>query len=227
MTGEPGTGGKRPVGPGRNPQRPTAPGGAGRVIAGVARGRRLAAPGAGTRPLTDRLKQSLFAILEPVLRGRAFLDLFAGSGAGGIEALSRGVATSVFVEKHPGALHMIERNLRTASLLGPAARIVSKDVPSWLASEAASTSGGSGGFVAILIDPPYDSPELLRRSLEAIAAAGPGAVLAVDGVVVAKHARTQAPDGKVGLLRSAREERFGDTTLTFYRWTAAEGEEDR
>src|SRR5215207_9149746 len=109
----------------RRPLRPTAPGGAGRVIAGVARGRRLAAPGAGTRPLTDRVKQSLFAILEPDIRGRAFLDLFAGSGAGGIEALSRGAALAVFVEKHPGAVHMVERNLRTASLLGPRARLVS------------------------------------------------------------------------------------------------------
>ena len=65
-------------------------GSAGRVIAGSAAGRRLSAPGPGTRPLADRVKQTLFAILEPELRGRAFLDLFAGSGAGGIEALSRG-----------------------------------------------------------------------------------------------------------------------------------------
>ena len=222
MTSEP----KRPVGPGRNPQRPTAPGGAGRVIAGVARGRRLAAPGAGTRPLSDRVKQSLFAIIEPEVRGRAFLDLFAGSGAGGIEALSRGAGNAVFVEKHPGALHMIERNLRTSSLLGPRALIVSKDVLAWLGGPDA-TSTAPGGFAAILVDPPYDSPELLRRSLEAIATAGAGAILAVDGVVIAKHFQKDESERRIGLLRSDREERFGDTMLTFYRWTAAEGEEDR
>jgi len=224
VTDEPG--GKRPVGPGRNPQRPTAPGGAGRVIAGVARGRRLAAHGAGTRPLTDRVKQSLFAIIEPEIRGRAFLDLFAGSGAGGIEALSRAAASAVFVEKHPGALHMIERNLRTASLLGPRARIVSRDVLAWLGGDEAAAAA-PGGFAAILVDPPYDSPQLLERTLAAIAATGPGGVLAADGVLVAKHFKKDPPTLKVGLLRSNREAGFGDTMLTFYRWTAAEGEEDR
>lgn len=217
----------RRVSAGRTPQRPTAPGGAGRVIAGVARGRRLAAPGAGTRPLTDRVKQSLFAIIEPEVRGRAFLDLFAGSGAAGIEALSRGAATAVFVEKHPGALHMIERNLRTASMLGARARLVARDVIGWLATDDARLASGADGFAAILVDPPYDSPDLLRRSLEAIALAGPAGILATDGVVIAKHFRKDAPSGKVGLLRSDREERFGDTMLTFYRWTVAESEEDR
>jgi 16S rRNA (guanine966-N2)-methyltransferase len=226
MSGDPEP--KRPVGPGRNPQRPTAPGGAGRVIAGVARGRRLAAPGAGTRPLTDRLKQSLFAIIEPEVRGRAFLDLFAGSGAGGIEALSRGASSAVFVEKHPGALHVVERNLRASSLLGPRARIVSNDVLLWLAGpDAARVAGAAGGFAAVLVDPPYDSPDLLARSLAAIASAGPGVIVAADGVVIAKHDRKEGPGGRIGLLRSAREERFGDTMLTFYRWTAAEGAEDR
>lgn len=196
------------------------------MIAGVARGRRLSAPGAGTRPLTDRVKQSLFAIIEPEIRGRAFLDLFAGSGAGGIEALSRGASQAVFVEKHPGAVHMVERNLRTASLLGPRARIVSRDVLAWLATPEASTTA-AGGFAAILVDPPYDSPDLLARTLAAIEAAGPGGVLAEDGLVVAKHARQAVPEPRIGLLRSAREERFSDTMLTFYRWTAAEEEQDR
>jgi 16S rRNA (guanine966-N2)-methyltransferase len=202
----------------RRPQRPTAPGGAGRVISGVARGRRLAAPGAGTRPLGDRVKQSLFAILEPEVRDRPFLDLFAGSGAGGIEALSRGAGTAVFVEHHPGALHMIERNLRTASLFGPRATIVPRDVLAWLRERR----GDVEPFAAILVDPPYDRPELLTRTLEAVAAAGPGRLLAADGVLVAKHDRRVSPEGRIGLLRSSREARFGDTVLTFYRWTAQE-----
>ena len=69
------------------------------MIAGTARSIRLDAPGPGTRPLGDRVKQTLFAILEPDLRGAAFLDLFAGSGAAGIEALSRGAARATFVER--------------------------------------------------------------------------------------------------------------------------------
>jgi 16S rRNA (guanine966-N2)-methyltransferase len=199
------------------------PGGAGRVIAGVAKGRRLAAPGAGTRPLTDRVKQSLFAILEPEVRGRAFLDLFAGSGAAGIEALSRGAAEATFVESHVGAAHMVERNLRTASLLGPRATIVPREAVAWLRDAAAARRA----FAAILVDPPYDRPDLLARALEAIAAAGRDGVLAAGGVVVAKHFGKAAPGARIGLLRSARTERFGETMLTFYRWSAAdEGEED-
>ena len=73
------------------------------MIAGSAKGIRLRAPGPGTRPLSDRVKQTLFAILEPELEGARVLDLFAGSGAGGIEALSRGAASATFVEHDSGA----------------------------------------------------------------------------------------------------------------------------
>jgi len=80
---------------------------AGRVIAGRARGIRLAGPGEGTRPIGDRVKQTLFAILDPDLPGCAFLDLYAGSGAAGIEALSRGAASATFVERDPSATAVI------------------------------------------------------------------------------------------------------------------------
>jgi 16S rRNA (guanine966-N2)-methyltransferase len=207
---------RRPVAHREGPSRPAAAGGAGRVIAGVAKGRRLAAPGPGTRPLGDRVKQSLFAILEADIRDRAFLDLFAGSGAGGIEALSRGAAEVVFVEQHAAALQAIERNLRTASLVGLRATIVARDAIAWLADPRAAR-----GFAAILLDPPYDRPDLMARALEAIAARGPGAVLAADGVVIAKHFQKAPPNVRFGLLGSARELRFGDTALTFYRWAEA------
>ena len=191
------------------------------MIAGVARGRRLVAPGEGTRPLGDRVKQSLFAILEPTVRDGAFLDLFAGSGAAGIEALSRGASEAVFVEHSRQVGGYIERNLRTASLAGTRTRIVIADAVRWLAGPDAG-----GRFAAILLDPPYDAPHRAERSLETIAAAGPGAVLAEEGVAVVKHGRRTPPTAKVGLLRSFREERFGETTLTFYRWsTPDEGEE--
>jgi RNA methyltransferase, RsmD family len=197
---------------------------AGRVIAGTARGRLLVSPGEGTRPLGDRVKQTVFAILEPTIRGRAFLDLFAGSGAAGIEALSRGAQRAVFVERDAGAIKTIERNLSAAGFAAPQARVDRSQVGTWFNQKALSL----GPFAAILIDPPYDLPELLLAALESIAGAGPGAILERDGVVVAKHFWKTAPPARIGLLRSARERRFGETGLTFLRWAdAEEGEEDR
>ncbi len=197
---------------------------AGRVIAGTAKGRALVSPGEGTRPLGDRVKQTLFAILEPTIRNRAFLDLFAGSGAAGIEALSRGASRAVFVERDAGAVKAIERNVAACGFAGPAARVDRSQVGTWFNQKALAL----GPFAGILVDPPYDLPELLLASLESIAAAGPGAILEADGVVVAKHFWKASPPARIGLLRSARERRFGETGLTFLRWAeATEGEEDR
>lgn len=208
---------------------------AGRVIAGTARGRLLVSPGEGTRPLGDRVKQTLFAILEPAIRDRAFLDLFAGSGAAGIEALSRGAAQAVFVERDAGAIRAIERNLAAAGFAAPRARVVRSQVGTWFNSqsrEADAREKGTPGparvgpFAAILVDPPYDLPELTQAALESIAAAGPGGILERDGVVVAKHF-WKTPPAEVGLLRSARERRFGESGLTFLRWAEpmSDGEE--
>lgn len=196
---------------------------AGRVIAGTARGRALVSPGEGTRPIGDRVKQTLFAILEPTIRDRTVLDLFAGSGAAGIEALSRGGREVVFVERDPGAVQAIERNLAATNLAGSRARVIRSQVGTWF------NSGPKPGapYAAIVIDPPYDLPELLLAALEAIAAAGPGVILEPDGIVVAKHFWMTPPPARIGLLRSARERRFGETTLTFLRWGDEESEEDR
>lgn len=200
---------------------------AGRVIAGTARGRALVSPGDGTRPIGDRVKETLFAILEPTIRNRTFLDLFAGSGAAGIEALSRGARAADFVERDPGAVSTIERNLAATGLDGPAARVIRSQVGTWCNS---GTKPGAP-YAAVLIDPPYDLPELLEAALQSIADAGPGVLLEADGVAVAKHFSKTPPPVRIGLLRSARERRFGDTTLTFLRWAErgadVEGEEDR
>ena len=161
----------------------------------------------------DRLKQALFAILEPGIRGRAFLDLFAGSGAAGIEALSRGAAQVVFVERDAAAIRAIEANLATTGL-APSAIVVRSDAPAWLARDGS----GFGGFAAVLADPPYDRSELLLESLAVIAAAGSEGILAGDGVVVAKHFGKATVPAEIGLLRSVRERHFGETTLTFLRW---------
>jgi len=188
---------------------------AGRVIAGSARGIRLRAPGAGTRPFADRVKQTLFAILEPELDGARVLDLFAGSGAGGIEALSRGAASAIFVEKDQGAAAVIDTNLRAAGLAGPDATVIRWDVVRWLAEANAGAA-----FDLVLVDPPYAETDVLIRTLTALGAAD--APLAPGARVVAKHFWRDRPPDRIGLLASERDRRFGETALTFYR-----REEDR
>ncbi len=191
--------------------------GAGRVIAGSARGLRLIAPASGARPLGDRLKEALFAMLEPEVRGQAFLDLFAGSGAGGIEALSRGAARVVFVDRSADAFAATTRNLQ-ATHLAPSGSIVRGDAIAWLRG----AGRGAGPFRAILVDPPYDEPMLIAAALEEIAAAGPGVLLAAAGVVVVKHPRRNPPEPRIGLLASVRERQFGESGLAFLRWQADE-----
>lgn len=186
-------------------------GDAGRVIAGTAGGRRLRAPGPGTRPLSDRVKQALFAILEPDLPGARFLDLFAGSGAGGIEALSRGAAAAVFVEQDPAALRTLAANLEATGLAGGILR--QADAAAYLSGAAPA----DGPFDIILADPPYARSDLLLAILEALGRDADGRLLASGGRVVAKHFWRDAPPGRIGLLASERERRFGDTALTFYR----------
>ena len=184
---------------------------AGRVIAGSARGIRLAAPGPGTRPLGDRVKQTLFAILEPDLPGARVLDLFAGSGAAGIEALSRGAALAVFVERDEAAVRVIEANLARARLAA-GARVVRAEVMAYLAGPLSA----AGPFDVALLDPPYAEPGLLARALERLGDPACG-LLAPEARVVAKHFWRPPPPARTGLLASERERRFGETALTFYR----------
>ncbi len=188
---------------------------AGRVIAGTAKGIRLRAPGPGTRPIADRVKQTLFAILEPELDGARVLDLFAGSGAGGIEALSRGAAAAIFVEKDQGAAAVIDANLKVTGLAGPATAVIRWDVVRWL-GEAPTDDR----FDLVLVDPPYAETALLGRVLELLG--GPGAPLAADARVVAKHFWRDRPPERVGRLVVERERRFGETALTFYRLMSSE-----
>jgi len=198
-------------------------GGAGRVIAGSASGRRLSAPGPGTRPLTDRVKQTLFAILEADLPGSGFLDLCAGTGAGGIEALSRGARLAVFVERDGRACQVIAENLQRTGLAGPAAVIVRADALAWL-DRAARPDGERwrGPFDVVLIDPPYDEAPLLEAILAALGGQAGERLLDPAATVVAKHFWRDAPPARIGLLGSTRERRFGETALTFYRRAGTE-----
>jgi 16S rRNA (guanine966-N2)-methyltransferase len=190
---------------------------AGRVIAGSAGGLRLSAPGEGTRPLSDRVKQSLFAALESAM-GSAwpapFLDLFAGSGAAGIEALSRGAPTVVFVEKDHRAARVITENLRRTSLIGGAV-IVQRDALAYL-SIGAEAADRYEGFGAVVIDPPYADTDALAASLERLGDQTLG-WLRDDAVVIAKHFWRDQPPPRAGILRMDHVKRFGETALTFYR----------
>jgi 16S rRNA (guanine966-N2)-methyltransferase len=181
---------------------------AGRVIAGTARATRLEAPGEGTRPLADRVKQTLFAILEPDLPGASFLDLFAGSGAAGIEALSRGAAHATFVERDKAAVSVIKANL-TRTHLADRATVTRADALTWLRDPARTHEPP---LTLVVIDPPYDDTPAMTAALVAV-----GPLLTLNARVVAKHFWRAAPPARVGLLASDRERRFGETALTFYR----------
>jgi 16S rRNA (guanine966-N2)-methyltransferase len=175
----------------------------------MARGIRLAAPGPGTRPLGDRVKQTLFAVLEPDLRDAAVLDVFAGSGAAGIEALSRGARHATFVERDRAAARVIEDNLRRTHLAARAT-VVRADAVAWLTARGAPVEP----WDVAIVDPPYGETDLLGRIMDALARPG---VLSPNGRVVAKHFWRDTPPAQIGLLASERERRFGETALTFYR----------
>jgi len=195
----------------RSPLTPMAE--AGRVIAGAARGIRLEGAPAGTRPLSDRVKQALFASLESegAFSG-GFLDLFAGIGAAGLEALSRGATSATFVERNATAIALIESNLRRTGLSG--ANIVRGDVLRYL---SAGRPAAQAPFAASVVDPPYVDL-LLTPTLELLGDAR-HRWLAAGAVVVGKHFWRDAPAPRIGGLILDRQRRFGETMLSFYRQT--------
>lgn len=184
--------------------------GAGRVIAGSAGGIALLAPGPGTRPLADRAKQAVFGALEPLLPGAAVLDVCAGSGAAGIEALSRGAARAVLVERDPAAVRVIGENLRRTGLADRAV-VVRRDAVAALRALAAAGER----FDLAIVDPPYAEAGLRESILGLLG--DPGGPLGAGATVVATSHWREPPGAEVGLLRSVRVRRFGETAMTFYR----------
>jgi 16S rRNA (guanine(966)-N(2))-methyltransferase RsmD len=179
-----------------------------RIISGEFRGRRLKAPaGLGTRPTSDRLREALFNILGAEVAGSRFLDLFAGSGAVGLEAASRGAESVVFVEHSRRALALLEENIESCGA-GETSRIVPKDVVGALRSFAAQGLE----FDIAYVDPPYDAG-LYGTVLGML---GRGELVAPDGVVVVeRRARGELAD-EYGALRHYRDVTHGDSTLAFY-----------
>lgn len=189
---------------------------AGRVITGSAGGRRLVAPGEGTRPLAAKVKQALFSILGAA-HPRAWqvpaLDLFAGSGAAGIEALSRGAPAALFVERDGRAARVIAANLERTGL-GARGRVARREVAAVLAAGAAGVPEAPFGIV--IVDPPYEAADAVRSTLERLTDPALG-WLADDAVVAAKHFWRDAPPDTVGGLAVLRRRRFGETALSVYR----------
>lgn len=181
-----------------------------RVIGGHDRGRRLRAPrGPRTRPTADRVRETLFDVLGPAVAGARVLDLFAGTGAVGIEALSRGAARVVLVERDQSALRALRANLAALGAPRAAARVMAGDVLHVLPELGAQ----EGPFDFVFVDPPY-ATTLAGRTLEALVAAR----VCRDGteVVVQHSTRTVLPSVH-GLSAHRRPRRFGDTALTFLR----------
>ena len=173
-----------------------------RVIAGTARGVPLVAPRDGnTRPITDRVKETLFGILGERVLNAVVLDLYAGSGAIGIEALSRGAAHATFVERGRDAIAALRTNLARTGL-ATSARVEATDVDRFLAT------GEGGPWSLVVLDPPYTEHAIVAPLR------GLGHRLAPGATVVLKHHwRTEAPD--IDGLSATRQRRFGETMLTF------------
>ena len=181
-----------------------------RIIGGEGKGRRLKAPkGLATRPTGARVRQTLFDILAPRLPGCRFLDAFAGAGAVGLEALSRGAALVVLVDVAADAVAAMRANAALLTRAGGEVRIVRQQARVALAAFADAQER----FDVIYLDPPYDS-DLCEASLEQ---AGRTGVLAERGVVVAEHFHKRALPERIGGLTRSREVRVGDHRLSFYR----------
>jgi len=171
-----------------------------RVIAGEFRSRRLKSiTGAATRPTPDRLRETLFDILASRIRGATFLDAYAGSGAVGIEALSRGAAHAFFLERNRAALEAIRQNLASLDL-EPRATIVAGPVLLTIPRCPADI---------VFLDPPYDLEREYAAVLEILSETPPP-------LVVVQHSSRQALADVHGVLRRTRTVRQGDNALSFY-----------
>ncbi len=171
------------------------------------------AGGLNVRPTSDRMRETLFNILAPWIRGSRFLDICAGSGAVGIEALSRGAAHATFIERARPACSIIRENLSALALEGEA-RIVGRE-----AAQALSLlSEERKPFDIAFLDPPYAS-ELYSQVLERLSS---GELIAGDGIVVVEH-RSKTPLAEAyGRLRVYRKTRQGESALTFYSFREEE-----
>jgi 16S rRNA (guanine966-N2)-methyltransferase len=184
-----------------------------RVIAGSARGRRLKAPpGRGTRPTSDRVREALFSSLGDDIVDVPVLDLFAGTGALGIEALSRGAASATFVERDPSVLRLLRDNLAAAGV-DDRAVVIGGEAAAFVRRLQTTP------FAVVFCDPPYDTP--LDQVLDLVARLHAGGGLAAGATVVVERDRRDPHlanlDAPHGLLAADRQRSYGDTVLVYLR----------
>src|SRR5215471_6069554 len=180
-----------------------------RIVAGEFRGRTLATPSwEGLRPTSDRLRETLFNILGASIAGARVLDGYAGTGAIGIEALSRGALHATFVDNDPRAVKLIERNL---TMLGPGRAGDRAIIRAGFADAAARLAGSP--FDLIIVDPPYAHDAAEAALTSAALLAGPA-----TRVVVEHAKRYAAPEG-AGPLRLRRTVTAGDSAVSFYEYS--------
>lgn len=182
-----------------------------RVIAGEYRSRVLTAPaGTATRPTSDRLRETLFNVLAPRILGAKLLDLYAGSGAVGIEALSRGASHVTFVERAAPALKVLGANLAGLGIK-TGFSIYAGAAGAFLREPQA----GSAQFDAVFLDPPYEAADEYEKSLGLLGAEAAG-FLADGAVVVAEHRRKDRLEEQYGDLARTRLLEQGDAALSFF-----------
>ena len=185
-----------------------------RVISGSARGKRLEVPKGNIRPLSERAREALFNILAPRIAESDFLDLFAGSGAVGIEALSRGARISIFAEMDKKSVPVIWANLENAGFSDRA------EVYALPVSQALKIlNKKSAKFDIIFLGAPYGSPSL-NEALKVIGTAPASrmaGLLKPSAVVIAEHRSKQNLEAQIGELLMFRQERYGDTMFSFYK----------
>ena len=187
-----------------------------RIIAGALKGRPLVTPrGHRTRPTADQVRIALMDTLMPFLSGARFLDLFAGAGGVGLEALSRGAERVVFVERDADAAGALRRNV-AALHVARQTLVLPMD-----AARALNRLAGAGErFDLVFLDPPYGAG-LVEDTLLRLGACS---VLTLDAIVVAQHFTKHVPPERFGALAAYRSRRFGETTLTFFRPGAYDAE---
>ena len=189
-----------------------------RVIAGTYRSRILKSlKGLELRPTSDRLRETLFNVLGADVAGSRFIDLFAGTGAIGIEALSRGASEVVFVENCSPAAELIRRNLEALGIR-KGAIVLAADALRGLEKLSSKERNKSSQYDFVFLDPPYAAAKDYARVLESL---GSGNLLAPGGLVIAEHRRSFELPEEVGALQCYRVLKQGDAALSFYRRAAA------
>jgi len=189
-----------------------------RVIAGTYRSRILKSlKGLALRPTSDRLRETLFNVLGPAIGGARFLDVFAGTGAVGIEALSRGAAEVVFIEKHSPAVALIRKNLESLGVRS-GATVLGADALRGLEKLAAKYAAHDPPFDFVFLDPPYAAAEEYARVLRVL---GSAPFLAPGSVIIAEHHKKFDLPAHAGSLTRFRILKQGDAALSFYHFAPA------